>query len=96
MNKVLVHTENLEFGYKKALTDPVTLEAAVGDIICVIGRNGAGKSALLNTLSGILPTVSGKIYFKNLELSKTKSIERPKFISFVPSKPEFLLNLTVY
>ncbi|HOZ29870.1 MAG TPA: ABC transporter ATP-binding protein [Bacteroidales bacterium] len=96
MNNFVLHTENLEFGYKTVLTKPVSLNTKLNDIICVIGRNGVGKSALLNTLSGILPPLSGNIYFDGIELKKTKSYERPKFVSFVPSKPEFLMNLTVY
>ena len=96
MNELFLHTKALEFGYKKALTAPVSLDASAGEIICVIGRNGVGKSALLNTLSGILPLLSGTIFLNNSELRKIKSTERPKIVSFVPSKPEFLLNLTVY
>ena len=96
MSKFLLHTKALEFGYNKILTKPVSLEANAGEIICIIGRNGVGKSALLNTLSGILPVLSGTIYFNNTELRNIKSAERPKIVSFVPSKPEFLLNLTVY
>lgn len=96
MNKILLHTKDLEFGYKKVLAKPVSLHADAGEVICVIGRNGVGKSTLLNTLSGILPPISGMIFLNDIELRKIKAIERPKIVSFVPSKPEFLLNLTVY
>lgn len=96
MNDCVLHTKNLEFGYKNILTNPTSLQANINDIICVIGRNGIGKSALLNTLSGILPHKSGGIYYNNTDIKKIKAFERPKLVSFVPSKPEFLLNLTVY
>lgn len=96
MTECLLHTDNLEFGYKKPLTGPVSLNASAGDIICIIGRNGCGKSTLLNTLTGIKPLLSGRITLKNKDISKISLRERCRLISFVPSKPEFLSNLTVY
>jgi len=96
MGNYLLHTEKLEFGYKSPLTLAVSLFAEAGDIICVIGRNGSGKSTLLNTLTGVLPLISGKIFLQDQDISKISIREKSKQISFVPSKPEFMSNLTVY
>jgi iron complex transport system ATP-binding protein len=95
IEKNLLHTENLQFGYKKPLTEPSDLSTEQGDIVCIIGRNGCGKSTLLNTITGIKPVISGKIFLNKIDLNKISLSERSKLISFVPSKPEYLSNLTV-
>lgn len=93
--KTLIKTENLTFGYKKALCLPANLHAKAGDLICVIGRNGVGKSSLLSCLCGILPTMSGDIYIADNNLKQIHLSKRSELISFVPSKTEFTANLTV-
>ncbi len=96
MTDNILHTENLEFGHKKPLTAAISLTANRGDMVCIIGRNGCGKSTLLNTITGIKQALSGKIILDNKNINKIPLREKSKLVSFVPSKPEFLSNLTVY
>lgn len=44
-----------------------------GEIVSIVGSNGAGKSTTLNTISGIFQAASGKITFKGKEIQKTPS-----------------------
>lgn len=96
MTKNILHTVNLSFGYKSALCAPFSLNAHIGEIICVIGRNGAGKSSLFNTLCGVLKPISGEIFINETNIKNINITKRSQLISFVPSKPEFTANLTVY
>ena len=42
----------------------VSLEVAKGKIVCLIGANGAGKSTVLNAISGVVPVIDGSITFE--------------------------------
>jgi len=51
----------------QALYD-VSLDIKEGEIVSIVGSNGAGKSTILNTISGIFHTYSGKIIFRGEEI----------------------------
>jgi len=53
---------SVAYGPIEALRD-VTLEVRAGEVVCLIGANGAGKSTTLMTISGILKPKAGKKYF---------------------------------
>ncbi len=65
----MLHVENLNvhYGVIRALHD-VSLSVAAGEIVTLIGSNGAGKSTTLLTLSGLLQPTSGRIEFENKNL----------------------------
>ena len=48
----------------------VSVEVNEGEIICLIGSNGAGKSTTLMSISGIVPPREGEIYFQDKPISK--------------------------
>lgn len=72
MNKVLLSVQNLSASYGpiRALRG-VTLEVKEGETLAVVGANGAGKTSLMRTISGILPISSGTATFLGHDISKT-------------------------
>ena len=66
----MLKIENLHVSYGgiKALRG-ISLEVPDGKIVTLIGANGAGKSTVLNTISGILKPRSGKIQFMDHSLA---------------------------
>ena len=60
MNIFSLHQASLAFGGPKLL-DQVNLQVASGERICLLGRNGAGKSSLLHLINGDVPPDSGEI-----------------------------------
>lgn len=87
MCKAILKTANLTIGYrhKKQQTiigGNITMNLHKGKMICLLGRNGIGKSTLLRTLSKVQKPLGGTIFindknlsdFTNLELSKTLSL----------------------
>ena len=62
--------ENIEVSYGpiKALKS-VSLEIAAGEIVTLIGANGAGKSTTLRAISGLVPSQSGRILFEGKEIT---------------------------
>lgn len=53
---------SVHYGAVGAL-DRVTLEVRAGEVVCLIGANGAGKSSMLNAISGVVPHAQGQISF---------------------------------
>ncbi|MDD2385336.1 MAG: ABC transporter ATP-binding protein [Bacteroidales bacterium] len=92
----LLQIENLLIGYDKALTNHINLTANAGDIICVVGRNGIGKSTLLNTLAGVIKPIEGNCYIKGKEINKIKHTERSSVISYVTSRLDYLSNFKIF
>lgn len=62
--------ENVEVSYGaiKALQS-ISLEIAAGEIVTLIGANGAGKSTSLRAISGLVPTQRGRIVFEGKEIT---------------------------
>jgi len=74
----------------------ITLKINQGEIVCLIGSNGAGKSTSLMTVSGILRPKSGSIYFMGIDISSMpphKIVEAG--ISHVPEGRRIFPRLTV-
>jgi branched-chain amino acid transport system ATP-binding protein len=93
----LLSVEHLavNYGLIEAVTD-VSLEVAEGEIVALIGANGAGKSTVLNTLSGLLRPRSGKARFGSIDLAaaKPQGIVRAGLVQ-VPEGREILTRLSV-
>ena len=86
----------VSYGSITALHD-VSLKVNQGDIVTLIGANGAGKSTTLRTISGLLKTQRGSIQYEGQEISNQaphRIVERG--ISHVPEGRLVFANLTVH
>ncbi|MEK6246361.1 MAG: ABC transporter ATP-binding protein [Pseudomonadota bacterium] len=63
---------DLFYGDAQAL-DRVSLEVPRGEIVAIVGANGAGKSSLIRSIAGIEKPRSGKIFFNNKEIQNLES-----------------------
>jgi len=59
---------NAYYGRIKAL-DNVSIHVRAGEIVCLIGANGAGKTTILNTICGLIPRAEGDIYLKEQKIN---------------------------
>ena len=67
-----------------------------GEIVAVLGRNGMGKSTLMKSLIGLIPSKSGEIRLKNEDLTALKSHKRvQKGIAYVPQGRMIFSAMTV-
>ena len=83
------------YGQVQALTD-VCIEAMPGQITCVMGRNGVGKTTLLKTIMGLMPARQGRIVFDGADLVGHRPEARAaRGIGYVPQGREIFPNLTV-
>jgi branched-chain amino acid transport system ATP-binding protein len=69
---LLVQNLDLFYGDAQAL-DGVSLQVPKGEIVAIVGANGAGKSSLIRTIAGIEKPRSGRILFKDRDISRLES-----------------------
>jgi branched-chain amino acid transport system ATP-binding protein len=94
----LLSIENLHAGYGPiAVLHGVTLHVNEGEIVAVLGANGAGKSTMLRAVSRLIPASSGTIMYKskNITLCRPHAVAAMG-ISHVPEGRAIFGNLTVY
>src|SRR5579862_2525590 len=86
---------DLHYGAAQALR-AVSLKAEPGKVTCVLGRNGVGKTSLLDALAGHLPVSSGKITWEGSDITALRPPERARRgIAYVPQGREIFPLLTV-
>jgi branched-chain amino acid transport system ATP-binding protein len=71
MSDPILKVENIDvsYGTSQALFG-VSMEVEAGSLVAVLGANGAGKSTLARTVSGLVPTTSGRIRFDGVDITK--------------------------
>ena len=75
---------NLTIGYKKKIiAEGVNASIRKGELTCLLGSNGVGKSTLLKTLSGFLDKLGGNIFIMGKELNSYTPLELSKTLGVV-------------
>jgi urea transport system ATP-binding protein len=74
----------------------VSLDVPSGSLTCLMGRNGVGKTTLLNTVMGLLPARRGRILLDGEDITKAITYKRArKGIGYVPQGHQVFPGLTV-
>ena len=86
---------NVYYGESHILRD-VDLSVPVGQMVCLIGRNGVGKTTLLKTIMGLLSSRTGEIFMGDKPISKLTTDRRAKLgIGYVPQGREIIPRVSV-
>lgn len=96
-NQPMLDVKNLDVYYGEShILRNVDLSVARGKMICLIGRNGVGKTTLLKSVMGLLQPRAGEIIFDGQLLSQLPTHRRARLgISYVPQGREIIPRLTV-
>lgn len=88
---------HLSVGYKVGHTvvSDINLTLQSGQLACLIGENGVGKSTLLKTLTGFLPKLGGSLLLDGKDISEFSQRALARQISIVLTQKPDVQNLTV-
>ncbi|MGN0609031.1 MAG: ABC transporter ATP-binding protein [Oscillospiraceae bacterium] len=94
----MLHIENLQVYYGAInAVKGISFDVEQGEIIALIGANGAGKTTILHTITGLVPAKSGSITFNGTELTKTPAHKIVSMgMAHVPEGRRIFQQLTVY
>jgi len=74
----------------------VSVDVPVGAVTCIMGRNGVGKTTLLNSVMGLLPLKGGSVRFEGQDLGRMPPHQRARIgIGYVPQGHQVFPNMTV-
>lgn len=69
MNDMVLRTDQLRCGYGSIeIVRPTSIEVRAGTIVALLGANGAGKTTVMSTVSGFIPSLGGTIEYFNTEV----------------------------
>ena len=93
----LLVIDNLSAGYGEAvILHEVSLSLAQGETLALLGRNGTGKTTLINTIAGATRQHTGRIMLSGLALHKLPSHQRAAAgVGWVPQERDIFKSLTV-
>jgi urea transport system ATP-binding protein len=86
---------DLHYGAAIALRQ-VSLQARIGEVTCLLGRNGVGKTSLLRAVTGAHPISAGRITWNGADITRLPTYERARRgIAWVPQGRDIFPLLTV-
>jgi len=94
----LLRIENLTAGYGDAVVlAGISLSLAEGEALALLGRNGMGKTTLINTIVGVTRYFSGKIALDGTDIARLRPDQRAHAgIGWVPQERNIFRSLTVH
>jgi iron complex transport system ATP-binding protein len=96
MNPSRLTVENLSYGYPgRVVGQHITFTLAAGEVLCVLGRNGEGKSTLFKTILGLLPPRAGAVRVDGEAISGWSPRRRALTFGYVPQNSGGTFPFTV-
>lgn len=93
----MLNLEDVHVSYNKSrVINGVSISVRSGDKVCLMGRNGVGKTTLLKNIMGLQPSNQGEVTFGDEVITKYKTYKRSKLgMAYVPQGREIIPMLTV-
>lgn len=83
------------FGRAQAIND-ASLVVATGEVVALIGRNGAGKTSLLRAAMGLMPRATGRVLLNGVDVARLPPFRRAQLgLGYVPEDRRIFTDLTV-
>lgn len=83
-----VTIDQLAIGYRhsgkvKTVADSINLNLEDGELVCLMGPNGIGKSTLIRTLTGLQPPLGGRVLINGVDIHATEAPKRAQLVAVV-------------
>lgn len=93
---LLIESLSVAYGESLVLSD-VNLEVPAGQVVCLMGRNGVGKTTLLKSIMGLLRPRAGRVCFLDEDVTAWPTYKRARAgIGYVPQGRDIFPYLTVH
>ncbi len=94
---MLLQLDNLNVFYGEShILRNISFEMEPGQVVCLMGRNGVGKTTLLKTMMGLLRSKTGRIRFEGVDISQDSPDRRVRRgLAYAPQGREIFPHLTV-
>jgi branched-chain amino acid transport system ATP-binding protein len=95
---MMIDVENLHAFYGKShVLQGVSMRVGAGEIVALLGRNGAGRSTTVKAIMGLIENCHGEVLFKDRNISGMKAFEVAHLgIGYVPENRDIFPKLTVH
>ena len=96
-NKPILELENINFSYSKnkQILRNVSFKVSKGEMVSIVGRNGAGKSTISKLICGFVKASEGRILYKGNDISNLSIKERADKIGMVMQNPNQMISKTM-
>lgn len=92
----ILSLQEVAIGYHDiSIIDGINLSLPKGEISCLLGANGCGKTTLMKTLLGLLPAIKGKVWLNGQQIKNLKPREIAKTVAYVPQAHDTPFTFTV-
>lgn len=93
----LLQVLNLGSGYRKeAICNDISLAVEAQEVVCILGRNGVGKTTLLKTILGLVALQTGSVHFDGHDISRLPTDRIARLgMAYVPQGRQLFGRLTV-
>jgi branched-chain amino acid transport system ATP-binding protein len=93
----MLEVEGLHAHYGRAhILQGVTLDAAQGEVVALLGRNGAGKSTTMKAIMGLVRPTGGRVRFQGQDVTGREPFEIARFgLGYVPEERRIFTELSV-
>ena len=93
----MLEIRGLDAGYGKVqVLKHLSLQAQAGEILCLMGRNGAGKTTILKSIMGLVTLQSGSIWLGDADFGRLPAYQVPRLgVGYIPQGRRLFKELTV-
>lgn len=96
-SEVLLELKNISFQYEKKnpILKDVSFKINKGEMVSIVGKNGAGKSTISKLICGFYKQTNGEIFLNNREITNDSIKERAEKIGIVMQNPNQMISKTM-
>lgn len=95
MSRIEVKDAAFSYDGKRMIFENISFQVEKGQILCMIGPNGCGKSTLIDCILGLNKLRQGKIYIEGRAISRFKAREFAEHVAYVPQGHKTTFSYTV-